>query len=156
MVIMVKKLIFALACVLSAASAFARAATSDLDSTTFKGRFDNKEFDVYIVLDAYHNNVTVPDQEVYGEMPGYLGDCQDGRKWLFTASAIKDAKTIELSVVNDYGSEDLAATFSLKKDGTYVLRQEKGSDLKIARNRKWLKLPKEMVFVRNDDRAAPR
>lgn len=156
MVIMVKKLIFALACVLSAATVFARAATSDLDSTTFKGRFDNKEFDVYIVLDAYHNNVTVPDQEVYGEMPGYLGDYQDGRKWLFTASAIKDAKTIELSVINDYGSEDLAATFSLKKDGTYVLRQEKGSGLKIARNRKWLKLPKEMVFVRNDDRAAPR
>lgn len=151
---MVKKLIYVLVCILSAVSAFAQNTTSDLDSTTFKGRFDNKEFNIYIVLDAYHNNVIVPRQEVYGEMSGYLGDYQDGRKWLFTASTIKDAKTIELSVINDYGSEDLTATFSFTKDGTYVLRQEKGSNLKIVRNRKWLKLPKEMVFVRNYNRVS--
>ena len=75
---MVKKLIFVLVCILTAVSAFAQNTTSDLDSTTFKGRFDNKEFNIYIVLDAYHNNVIVPRQEVYGEMSGYLGDYQDG------------------------------------------------------------------------------
>ena len=53
-----------------------------------------------------------------------------------------------IAVINDYGSEDLTATLTVNPDGTYTLRQEKGSVLKIARNRKWVKLPKSLVFHR--------
>ena len=51
------------------------------DSTLFKGKITNKEFDVYMTIDFYHKNLKVPGQELFGEMPGYFGDRRDSRKW---------------------------------------------------------------------------
>ncbi len=80
-------------------------------------------------------------------MAGYLGDYKDGRKWLITDAKINsNDNSAELSMVNDYGSEDLKAEFTRNKDGNYTLKQLKGSSLKIARNRKWVKLPKLLIF----------
>jgi len=56
--------------------------------------------------------------------------------------------TVTLQVINDYGSEDLEATFTRKDDGTFELKQGDGSTMKIARDRKWVKLPKTLVFVK--------
>ena len=67
--------------------------TNNSDSTIFKGYLYNKEYDVYIQMDFYHNNIVVPYQEIYGEMPGYFGDKRDGRKWLFTNATIKNKHT---------------------------------------------------------------
>ena len=99
-------------------------------------------------MDFYHNNISVPFQEIYGEMPGYFGDKQDGRKWLFTNATIKDRHTAVIQIVNDYGSEDLIATLTTDDGKNFKLKQVKGSTLKIARNRKWLKMPKELDFVK--------
>lgn len=51
-------------------------------------------------------------------------------------------------MVNDYGSEDLQATLTKNNDGTYTLKQIEGSTIKIARNRKWVKMPKTLIFTR--------
>ena len=39
----------------------------------FKGRFDNDEYKVYLVLNLHDQTVKVPGQDLYGELPGYLG-----------------------------------------------------------------------------------
>ncbi|HBN47112.1 MAG TPA: hypothetical protein DD401_05770 [Prevotella sp.] len=143
-----KKIIttFLLLAVTSAALAQGKAAS--VDTTTFAGIFDNKEYNVYLDIDFYHNDVVVPGQEVFGEMAGYFGDKRDSRKWLFTSAEIIDSTTAKVSITNDYGSEDLVATLSKQPDGSFVLKQEEGSTLKIARDRKWVKMPKRLPFTR--------
>ena len=118
------------------------------DSTTFKGTLYNKEYNVYIRMDFYHKQIRIPGQDVFGDVPGFFGDYEDGRKWLFTDATLVDSRTAKLQIVNDYGSEDLESTLTLEKDGTYLLTQGSGSTLKIARNRKWVKMPKKLVFTR--------
>ena len=34
-------------------------------------------------------------------------------------------------------------------DTTYILLQESGSTIKLARNRKWLKLPQKLIFKKD-------
>lgn len=117
------------------------------DSTLFKGKITNKEYDVYMNIDFYHKNLKVPGQELFGEMPGYFGDRRDSRKWLITDADI-EGKTAHLSIINDYGSEDLTADLIALPDGSYELQKKEGSNLKIARNRKWVKIPKNLKFTK--------
>lgn len=145
---MIKKIALGITALLFAALTSAQTPASALDSTTFRGYFFNQEYSVYIRLDAYKQNIVVPNQEIYGELPGFLGDRKDSRKWLFTAVEITDASTLSIDIINDYGSEDLNATLSRENDSTFVLKQEAGSTLKIARNRKWVKLPKKITFIK--------
>lgn len=122
------------------------------DSTLFKGEITNKEYDVYMNIDFYHKNLKVPGQELFGEMPGYFGDRRDSRKWLITDADI-EGKTAHLSIINDYGSEDLTADLIALPDGSYELQLKDGSNLKIARNRKWVKIPKNLKFTKQVDKA---
>ena len=93
--------------------------------------------------------MVVPNQEICGAMPGFLGDYKDGRKWLITDARTNHSDTAaQLDMVNDYGSEDLKAELVIGKDGICTLKQLKGSALKVARNRKWVKLSKQIVFKR--------
>ncbi len=123
-------------------------AWAQIDSTLFKGTINNKEYDVYLKIDFYNNDIKVPGQEIFGTMPGYFGDKKDSRKWFITDAQIK-GKTAHLSITNDYGSEDLTADLTVNADGTYELKQLDGSALKIARNRKWVKMPKKLLFTKN-------
>ena len=113
----------------------------------FKGIIGNSEYRIYIKMNLYENNVTVPGQEIFGELPGFIGDSIDSRKWLFTSAKIHK-NTAQLAITNDYGSEDLLATLTLNKDNTYTFQQVEGSNMKIARQRKWKKLPKTLVLIR--------
>lgn len=108
----------------------------------------NDEFKVYMDINLYENNVIVPDQELFGETPGYFGAKRDERKWLITSAKIDGKNTATLEIVNDYGSEDLTATLTFNpEDGSYMLRQKSGSRIKIVVNRKWVKIPTELKFV---------
>ena len=51
-------------------------------------------------------------------------------------------------LINDPGSDDLTATLTIKNDTTYVLKQGKGSTLKVPNKGKWQKLPSEIVFIK--------
>ncbi len=139
---MKKKIFIPLLCLYSISS------WAQKDNTLFKGKIYNKEYGVYLAIDFHNKNVKVPGQEIFGEIPGYFGDKQDGRKWLITDAEI-DGKTAHLSIINDYGSEDLTADLKLQPDGTYELQQLDGSNIKIARNRKWVKIPKKLKFTKD-------
>ena len=117
------------------------------DSTIFKGYLSNNEYEVYLRINFYQNDIKVPGQEIFGTIAGFLGDRKDSRKWLITNAAI-EGKTAHLSIINDYGSEDLIADLTLESDGTYSLKQITGSNIKIARNRKWVKIPKKLTFMK--------
>ena len=117
------------------------------DSTIFKGYLSNNEYEVYLQINFYQNDIKVPGQEIFGTITGFLGDRKDSRKWLITNAAI-EGKTAHLSIINDYGSEDLIADLTLESDGTYSLKQITGSNIKIARNRKWVKIPKKLTFMK--------
>ena len=67
---------------------------------------------------------------------------------MITDAAI-EGKTAHLSIINDYGSEDLTADLTLESDGTYSLKQIAGSNIKIARNRKWVKIPNKLTYTKN-------
>lgn len=113
----------------------------------FQGYLYNKEYQVYIYMNFYDNNVLIKDQEIFGELPGYLGAIRDTRKWLIISADLVSPNTANLEISNDYGSEDLTATLSKSKDGNYILTQKSGSNIKIVVNRKWVKLPKSLTFV---------
>lgn len=120
-------------------------ALAQSDSTFIRTIYNSDE-DIYIVMNFKEKNITIPNQAFMGEMAGYIGDNKDFRKWLILDAEIKDEKTAQLIISNDEGSEDLEATLTFNGNGLYTLKQESGSTLKTARNRKWHKLPKTLVF----------
>lgn len=129
------------------ASVFSIHAQEVADSTLFKGKIVNKEYQVWIEMDLKHQNVLTPGQEIFGQVPGYFGARRDTRKWIITDATVK-GKEATLTIINDYGSEDLKARLTYQPDGTYVLERISGSTMKIVVNRSWVKIPKKLTFTR--------
>lgn len=119
---------------------------------TFKGYLYNKEYQVFLRINFVDNNVVPESQEIFGELPGYFGAKRDTRQWLITKAQVTGKRTAKLDIINDYGSEDLTATLTFNGNGEYTLKQETGSRIKIAVNRKWVKIPTTMKFTRADDK----
>ena len=118
--------------------------------TPFHAYLINNEYDVYLRINFYDEDITVPGQELYGQLPGFLGKKHNSFCWLITSAKV-NGNTATLSLINDYGSEDLVATLAQKNDSVYVLKQEEGSTLKVPKNGKWQKLPKTMEFKRQKE-----
>ncbi len=115
-------------------------------NSPFRCRIDNEEYHVWMTIDFIDNSIKIPlQEEIFGNVPGYIGSTKDTRKWIITDAEVKD-NVATLSIINDYGSEDLTATLTLNKDGSYTLKQEDGATIKMVENRKWVKLPKKLVF----------
>jgi hypothetical protein len=113
----------------------------------FRAYLSNNEYDVFLRINFYEQDVNVPGQDLFGQVPGYLGKKNNSFAWLITSAKINDNKA-KLQLINDYGSEDLTATLTRKNDSIYVLKQESGSTLKVPNKGKWLKLPKTLEFKR--------
>ena len=122
-------------------------AVAQSDSTIFRAYLINNEYDVYLHINFYDEDINVPGQELYGPLPGYLGKKHNSFCWVITSAKVKD-NVATLALINDYGSEDLTATLTCQNDSTYILRQEKGSTLKVPKNGKWQKLPKTLELKR--------
>jgi hypothetical protein len=121
--------------------------TAAFAQEVFKTRILNKEYDVFMQINLYEENVKIPGQDILGETFGYLKKNTDSRVWAITGVEIsKDGKKATLEMVNDYGSEDLTAELTMQDDGTYMLKQVEGSTIKVAGKGKWIKLPKILVF----------
>ena len=118
------------------------------DSTAFRAYLYNNEYEVYLRINLYDEDIKVPGQELYGTLPGYLGKKNNSFCWVVTSARIKDSKTATLDMINDYGSEDLTATLIRKNDSIYILKQESGSTLKVPKNSKWQKIPKTIELKR--------
>ncbi len=108
----------------------------------------NEEYKIYIRLNLYDKNITVPGQDVLGEVDGYFGSTQSSTKWIVVASRLIDGRTAEIEVVNDYGSEDFTATLKVNDDGTYEYKKDGGSTLKFAVRGKWQKIPGNLELMR--------
>src|SRR5574344_558671 len=89
---------------------------------TFSGYLTNEEYDVYLRIDFQNQNVIIPGQEIYGELPGYLGKKHNSFCWPITSVKKKGSREIVMTMVNDFGSEDLTATLTLQNDSTYLLK----------------------------------
>lgn len=113
----------------------------------FRAYIYNNEYEVYMRIDFYDESITVPGQDLYGQLPGFLGKKNNSFCWVITSAEITD-HTAHLSLINDYGSEDLTATLTVENDSLYVLKQVEGSTLKVPKNGKWQKLPKTLEFKR--------
>jgi hypothetical protein len=113
----------------------------------FRAYLSNNEYDVFLRINFYEQDVNVPGQDLFGQVPGYLGKKNNSFAWLITSAKINGNKA-KLQLINDYGSEDLTATLTRKNDSIYVLKQESGSTLKVPNKSKWLKLPKTLEFKR--------
>ena len=114
-------------------------------SGPFRAYLFNKEYNVFLKIDFYKQDITVPGQDLYGELPGYLSKRSNTFCWLITSVDVK-GNTATLQMINDYGSEDLTATLTRKNDSIYTLRQNEGNPIKVPFKGKWQKLPKVLDF----------
>ena len=118
------------------------------DNTAFRAYLYNNEYDVYLRINFYDQDVTIPGQELYGELPGYLGKKNNSFCWVITSCKVESEKKATLQLINDFGSEDLTATLTRKSDSVYVLRQGNGNPIKVPSKGKWQKLPKTIELKR--------
>lgn len=107
----------------------------------FHAYLTNKEFEIFLQINFYEQDVNVPGQELYGQLPGYLGKERNTFCWVITAAKLKDERTAEASFINDYGSEDFTALLTQVNDSVYTLKHLDGSALKVPKNGRWQKLP---------------
>ena len=115
-------------------------------SSSFRAYLYNNEYEVYLRINFYDQDITIPGQELYGDLPGYLGKKNNSFCWVITSCDIKSDKKATMQLINDFGSEDLRATLIRKNDSVYVLQQNEGNTIKVPRKGKWQKLPKELEF----------
>lgn len=111
---------------------------------TFCAYLYNNEYEVYMRINLYEQDIIVEGHDLYGTLPGYLAKKHNSYCWLITSSEIKNERKAELQIINDTGSEDLTATLTCLNDSTYLLKQGEGSSIKIPWNGKWRKLPKTL------------
>jgi hypothetical protein len=136
-----KKLIVTLAAwLMSLATSLAQS-----EGKPFHAHIYNNEYDVYMKINFYEEDIQVPGQELYGSLPGFFGKEHNSFCWVITSAKVK-GKTATISLINDYGSEDLTATLTLQNDSTYILKQTEGSTLKVPNKGKWQKIPKTLVL----------
>ena len=114
----------------------------------FRAYLYNNEYDVYLRINFYDQNIVIPGQELYGNLPGFLGKKHNSFCWVITSCRVKNEREAQMDLINDFGSEDLTATLTRKNDSIYILRQETGSTLKVPHNGKWRKLPKTIEMKR--------
>ncbi|MBP3767323.1 MAG: hypothetical protein J6I31_03460 [Prevotella sp.] len=122
------------------------AVSAQQESKPFKGYFVNDELEVYLRINLY-DNMDIPEHELFGPLPGFLAKQHNGFYWLITDAKVKGIKAT-VAFINDYGSEDLTATFLMPNDSTLVLEQKEGSPIKVPKKGKWFKLPSKITFKR--------
>lgn len=119
------------------------------NDSIWKAHIENKEYQVWLDIDFYNNNILIPGwEQIFGPLPGYFGAKRDTRTWAITEAEINN-NTAKISITNDYGSEDLTAELKFNPtDSTYTLERIDGSIMKIVVDRKWVKIPKVLILNR--------
>ena len=141
---MTKKIIILLTLVISSTGVWAQNGDK-----SFHAYLVNNEYNVYLNINLYDQNVEVPGQALYGQLPGFLGKKNNSFCWVITSCKVNDEQHAELQLINDYGSEDLQATLTRENDSIYVLKQGSGSTIKVPNKGKWQKLPKTLELKRS-------
>ena len=140
---MTRKFIFTLLLIMNCLGSMAQK-----DDKSFHAYLYNNEYNVYLNINLYDQDVEVPGQALYGQLPGFLGKKNNSFCWVITSCQVIDEQHASLQLINDYGSEDLKATLIRENDSLYVLKQGSGSTIKVPNNGKWQKLPKTLQLKR--------
>lgn len=115
----------------------------------FKGTLYSKEEKLNLVIDLYEETVEVPGMEMFGPMQGYLNGDVYG-VWSVTSAEVKDNRTALVRLSNDLGSETQEVELHRENDSLYVFRQLGGVAIKRAVNRKLVKLPARILFIKKE------
>jgi hypothetical protein len=75
----------------------------------FKAYLYNDEYEVYLRINFYDQNIKIPGQELYGDLPGYLGRKNHSFCWVMVSAKIESEDKATMTLINDFGSEDLTA-----------------------------------------------
>jgi hypothetical protein len=134
------------------AACLAMLATAIQAQKNFRAYLYNNEYNVYLRINFYDQDISVPGQDLYGKLPGYLGKLHNSFCWVITACEVKDEQHAEMQLINDFGSEDLTATLIWLNDSTYELKQGAGSTIKVPNKGKWQKLPKTLRLKKDPKR----
>lgn len=105
----------------------------------------NNDYQLFMKIDFYNESISIPGQELYGQVPGYIGRKNNSFCWLITSAEIRN-KNAYLSLINDYGSEDFTAILTQKNDSIYIFQYSNGNTFKMPYNGKWQKMPKKIEF----------
>ena len=135
-----RKVLFALLLACGALPAAAQ------EARPFDATIHDDEHKIFIKMDLYDKDISVPGQDVLGKVDGYIGSKQSRTTWMIISSTLVDERTAEIEVINDYGSEDFTAELKANPDGTYTYRKKDGSTLKFAVKGKWQKIPSRVEF----------
>ena len=123
----------------------AQESVNEDNASAYKGKFYNKEYNIYLVINLSEKNILVPGQEVLGELDGYFGSTQTSHIWAITSSTINE-KNATIEVVNNYGSEDFIASITIKDNETLEFKHLNGSTFKFPVNNKWQKIPSKILL----------
>ena len=96
-------------------------ATAQQDKRPFHASLYNQEYQLRMPINFYDEDITIPGQELFGTMAGYL--CKDGTTYCW-----------------------LMVKADVQGDTLYTLRHLSGSTLKVPNKGKWQKLPKTLEF----------
>ena len=122
-----------------------------VSAQTLNGYYYNEEYQVYLRINAESQNITVLGEDIYGELVGYFGSKRDGRLWLITEMEKVGKNKIEITVINDYGSEDFTASLSEDDNQVITMKHLKGSTFKIVVDKKYVKIPKEIRLKKKEN-----
>ena len=122
-------------------------ASAQNECDPFRAYLINKDYDLFLRIDFCEESISVPGQELYGNLPGYLGRKHNSFCWVITSAVIKEKKA-HLTMINDFGSEDFTATLTLQNDSVYIFQHVEGSTFKMPMNGKWQKMPQKLEFKR--------
>lgn len=120
------------------------------NAQNLKGKYYNEEYQIYLFLDVDNAKVKVPGDDIYGEIPGYLSSKRDSRLWLVIEGERVNENKAEITVINDYGSEDFTATLTEDSEGNITMKHLDGSTYKIVVNSKYVKIPKTLILKKQE------
>ena len=59
----------------------------------------NKEYEIYLQINFYEQDIKVPGQELYGLLPGYLGKERNSFCWVITSAKVNTFLLKSFSIV---------------------------------------------------------
>lgn len=134
-----KRLLLTLAVVLIAATGWAQDA--------FKGTWRCEALQATMLINLTEKNITLKDfegEQTYGYLKGEL----NGTWVILKVKELKDKKAL-VRMVSDIGYDAQDVEFRLLDDGTMEMRLVGDPIMKTIANRKYVKMPKVVVFKKD-------
>lgn len=113
----------------------------------FKGVLSNKEEKLNLVIDLYKESVEVPGMDMFGPMHGYMNGDIYG-VWMITFVKLEHEKKATVHLSNDQGSDTQKVVLTCENDSTFLFEQMEGVAIKKVVNRKLVKIPQKIYFIR--------